>query len=187
VCIASLAYDAAKLIGDISSLFSHPHLKGTANPRPRVVGSPDFGVPDPGLNRSILGALGLPDSSCEFGVCISNFTEGRRDPQPLISFSMGIDVIKGTALGLTRLLFTGHFDPQTPAAVCVKEATEFAEKYDAASRKVIYGKASDAVDILRAKDFTELTGAFYKAYAGDKALSDAAYDAALRKCMNEGR
>ena len=80
--------------------------------------------------------------------------------------------------------------PSPPSAACVQEATVFANKYDAASKKVPYGNISTAIDIgraLRAKSPLDLTSAFYTSYAGDKALSDAAYASALRGCMREGR
>ena len=72
---------AYTLISDLVNFFlpSHPKLKGTTAKRPAVLGSGDFGVPYPGLNRSIAGALGLPSGGCEFGVCgggIDSFAAG---------------------------------------------------------------------------------------------------------------
>jgi RHS repeat-associated protein len=65
--------------------------------RPPVVGSPDFGVPDRGLNGDLLAALGLPNSSCEFGACY--------DPTSM-GFGPGVGgvAIGGTAEGACIIL-----------------------------------------------------------------------------------
>lgn len=60
----------------LEAIFGHAHLAGTPTKRPKVLGSPDFGVPYHGLNASLGEALGLPSNSCEFGTCGNGFQQG---------------------------------------------------------------------------------------------------------------
>ena len=173
--------------------------KPPAPDTPEGTGQPDWNDPwneHIGLRQGMslpgggLGdLLGLPSGGCEFGVCAapSSFGPGSwssgaypngNDPSDLDLFGGFYDALKEAIFG------------KKPSAVCVQEATAFANKYDVASRKVPYGNISTGIDVaraLRAKSLLDLTSAFYTSYAGDKALSDAAYASALRKCMSEGR
>jgi hypothetical protein len=119
---------------------------------------------------------------CEFGGCGNSYGPWQSGAYPNGNNPQDLNLFGSFFGSLKELIFGKH-----PSAACVQEATQFAEKYDAASGKVPYGKVSETIDILRAKNLMELTSAFYNGYAGDKALSDAAYASALRKCVSEGR
>ena len=98
------------LITDLIDYLHRSQFHGSLEPRPTAgLWDDSFGIPYPGLNGAIGGALGLPSGGCEFGAC--NFQQGNGPSTPTtsqteivlqVSFDLGLNLLKSELQKLSR-------------------------------------------------------------------------------------